>query len=311
VLGAALWLWPAVRRLARGERRRLLALACVGLASHLALDAWNVYGVHPFAPFDARWFYGDAVFIFEPWIWMLLAGAVAANAGGRTRGALALGLAGIVSVVGALGVLSPGALAALCLGAGLWALALRALRPRGRLVAALAAGTAFVTASFALAERARAATTALLPAERLVDVVRSPQPAAPFCWSVIAITERDDAYVLRRGTLSLAPRLQDPGRCGLHATANLPTLRADGAMLWTDEVVQPIERLRALERDDCWVRAWLQFARAPVTDGRRVYDLRFETLPRHNFTEMPIGREGCPANVTRWTPPRADLLGPR
>lgn len=312
LLGAALWLWPAVRALLAGEKRRLLALVAVGLASHLALDAWNVYGVHPFAPFDARWFYGDAVFIFEPWLWLLLAGALAANAGGRTRGTLALGLAALLLVAGALGVVSPGALAAIGLGAVLWTLALRALRPRGRMAAALASGVVFVTASFALAERARAATAARLPpAERVVDVVRSPQPAAPLCWSVIAITERDDAYVLRRGTLSLAPRIQDPARCGLHATANLPTLRADGAMLWTDEIVQPLGRLRALERDDCWVRAWLQFARAPVADGRRVFDLRFETLPRHNFTDLPLGRAGCPANVTRWTPPRADLLAPR
>jgi inner membrane protein len=312
VLCGLLALWPAVRRLASGERRRLLALVAAGLASHLALDSWNVYGVHPFAPFDARWLYGDAVFIFEPWIWLSLGGAVAANAGGRTRAALAVGLLALVSLAGGLGVVATGAVAALVLGAIPWALVLRALRPRARAWAALAAGSAFVAASFALAGRARTDTAARLPeAERVVDIVRSPQPAAPFCWSVIAVTERDDAYVLRRGTLSLAPALQDPARCGLHATAKLPTLRAEGSMLWTDEIVQPLSRLRALERDDCWVRAWLQFARAPVAGDGRVFDLRFEALPGDNFTAMSLGRAGCPAHVTRWTPPRADLLAPR
>ena len=312
VLGALLWLWPAVRRLAGGERRRLATLVVLGLASHLALDSWNVYGIHPWAPFDARWFYGDAVFIFEPWLWLLLAGALAANAGEKTRAALAVGLAVIVSALGAFGVVAPGAVATLALGAVLWAMGLRALCPRARVPAALAAGIAFVATSFVLAQRARVQTVALLPArERIVDVVRSPHPAAPLCWSVIAVTTRDDAYVLRRGTLSLAPGLQAPARCGLHAAARLPTLRAQGAMLWTDEIVQPRERLRALERDDCWVRAWLQFARAPVEGGGRVFDLRFETLPRDNFTALPLGRAGCPANVTRWTPPRADLLAPR
>ena len=233
--------------------------------------------------------------------------------GGRTSAALAVALGAIVATAGALGVVAPGAVAALALGAILWALVLRALRPRGRALAALAAGGTFVAASFALAERARVETAALLPADagRIVDIVRSPHPAAPLCWSVIAITERDDAYVLRRGTLSLAPALQDPARCGLHATAKLPTLRADRGMLWTDEIAQPLARLRALERDDCWVRAWLQFARAPVADDRRVFDLRFETIPRDNFTAMPQGRAGCPAHVTGWTPPRADLLAPR
>jgi inner membrane protein len=309
---ALLWLWPAVRRLAGGERRRLATLAVLGLASHLALDSWNVYGIHPWAPFDARWFYGDAVFIFEPWLWLLLAGALAANAGEKTRAALAVGLAVIVSALGAFGVVAPGAVAALALGAVLWAMGLRALRPRARVPAALAAGIAFVATSFVLAQRARVQTVALLPArERIVDVVRSPQPAAPLCWSVIAVTTRDDAYVLRRGRCRSRPGLQEPARCGLHATARLPTLRAEGPMLWTDEIVQPRARLRALERDDCWVRAWLQFARAPVDGGGRVFDLRFETLPRDNFTALPLGRAGCPANVTRWTPPRADLLAPR
>jgi hypothetical protein len=229
------------------------------------------------------------------------------------RLALVIGMAVMLSLAGAIGIVSPGALAALGLGGVLWALVLRALRGRERVAAALAAGTAFVAASFALADRARAATVALLPpdAGRIVDVVRTPQPGAPLCWTVIAITARDDAFVLRRGTMSLAPRVQDPARCGLHAFVGLPTLRAQGAMLWTDEIVQPLERLRTLERDDCWVRAWLQFARAPVADGRRVFDLRFEGLPGANFTEMAIGRAGCPANVTRWTPPRADLLAPR
>jgi inner membrane protein len=306
-------LWPAVRRLASGERRRLAALVGVGLASHLALDSWNVYGIHPFAPFDARWFYGDAVFIFEPWLWLFLGGAVAANAGGRTRAALAVVLLGIVATAGLLGVVAVGAVAALALGAILWTLWLRAWRPRGRAWTALAASGLFVASSFALAESARVETVELLPTDagRIVDIVRSPQPAAPLCWSVIAITERDDVYVLRRGTLSLAPALQDPARCGLHRTAKLPTVRGDRGMLWTDEIAQPLDRLRALQRDDCWVRAWLQFARAPVVDDRRVFDLRFETLPRDNFTAMPQGRAGCPAHVTGWTPPRADLLVPR
>lgn len=311
VLAGLLWLWPAVRRLA-GEKRRLLALTAAGLASHLALDAWNVYGIHPFAPFDARWFYGDAVFIFEPWIWLFLGGAAAANAGGRVRAGLAVGLSALVALAGGLGVVAPGALAALASGVVLWALGLRALRPRGRALAALAVSAVFVAASFALAHRARAATLALLPdGERVVDVVRSPHPAAPFCFAVIAVSGRGDDIVLRRGTLSLARALQDPARCGLHATAGLPTRRVQGSMLWTDEVVQPRERLRTLAREDCWVRAWLQFARAPVADERRVFDLRFETLPRDNFTSMELGRAGCPARVTDWTPPRADLLAPR
>ncbi len=38
---------------------------------HLALDFSNNYGVHPFWPVSNRWFYGDAIFIVEPWFWVV------------------------------------------------------------------------------------------------------------------------------------------------------------------------------------------------------------------------------------------------
>ena len=62
------WLLPAVRRLSPAHRARLWTLISAALLSHELLDAGNSYGVHPFFPFDSRWYYGDAVFILEPWL---------------------------------------------------------------------------------------------------------------------------------------------------------------------------------------------------------------------------------------------------
>jgi inner membrane protein len=92
LLAGVAWLVPTVRRLASPERRRLALLGAVALGSHLVLDSWNSYGVHPFYPFDRRWLYGDAVFIFEPWLWLLLGVALAANASGRWARILVSGL---------------------------------------------------------------------------------------------------------------------------------------------------------------------------------------------------------------------------
>jgi inner membrane protein len=50
----------------------LVVLAYAGLYSHLALDLLNNYGVRVLAPLDWRWFYGDAVFIVDPWLWLVL-----------------------------------------------------------------------------------------------------------------------------------------------------------------------------------------------------------------------------------------------
>ena len=54
----------------------LLLLSYVGIYSHVLLDFLNNYGVRLLAPFDWRWFYGDAVFIVDVWLWLALGAGV-------------------------------------------------------------------------------------------------------------------------------------------------------------------------------------------------------------------------------------------
>lgn len=62
----------------------LLALSYIGFYSHLFLDYLNNYGVRLLSPIDWRWFYGDAVFIVDPWLWAALgAGVWLARRSGR------------------------------------------------------------------------------------------------------------------------------------------------------------------------------------------------------------------------------------
>lgn len=62
----------------------LLGLAYVGVLSHPLLDWMNTYGVRVLMPFDGRWFYGDALFIVDPWLWLLAgAGVVLARSRGK------------------------------------------------------------------------------------------------------------------------------------------------------------------------------------------------------------------------------------
>jgi inner membrane protein len=49
-----------------------LALAYIGVYSHVALDYLNNYGVRLLSPLDWRWFYGDSLFIVDPWLWATL-----------------------------------------------------------------------------------------------------------------------------------------------------------------------------------------------------------------------------------------------
>jgi inner membrane protein len=50
----------------------LLLLSYVGVLTHVGLDWLNNYGVRLLMPFSNRWFYGDSVFIVDPWLWLAL-----------------------------------------------------------------------------------------------------------------------------------------------------------------------------------------------------------------------------------------------
>ncbi|MCP3104564.1 metal-dependent hydrolase [Myxococcus sp. K15C18031901] len=62
----------------------LLLLSTLSILSHPALDWLNTYGVRLLMPFDGTWFYGDTLFIIDPWVW-LLAGAAVIMADARSR----------------------------------------------------------------------------------------------------------------------------------------------------------------------------------------------------------------------------------
>ena len=52
--------------------RPLLGLGYIAVWSHPVLDWLNTYGVRFLMPFDNTWFYGDALFIVDPWVWLLM-----------------------------------------------------------------------------------------------------------------------------------------------------------------------------------------------------------------------------------------------
>jgi inner membrane protein len=56
--------------------RALLTLSMIGVFSHPCLDWLNTYGIRLLMPFSDRWFYGDALFVVDPWLWLVLGGAV-------------------------------------------------------------------------------------------------------------------------------------------------------------------------------------------------------------------------------------------
>lgn len=52
--------------------RLLLLLSFIAILSHPILDTLNNYGVRWLMPLSNRWFYGDTLFIIDPWVWLVL-----------------------------------------------------------------------------------------------------------------------------------------------------------------------------------------------------------------------------------------------
>jgi inner membrane protein len=310
-------------------RRGAVLATVAGLLLHLGMDGLNVYGVHPFWPFDPDWYYGDLVFIVEPVFWIAFGVPLAAMVRSRARRWLWLGVIALVPLGAAvLGFLQWGSLA------GLLALGLvlawiqhrsdarhdetRAHRGRAALAAGLAAALLFVGVQALTLHGARAIVAAELaridPGERLLDTALSAYPANPLCWSFVTVARTGAGSAgsvhLRRGMLSIAPRLSPVSHCPARIAG--PALEdAPPQIAWQVEDRQPVAALRALAAGNCQVNAWMRFARAPSLADGVATDLRWGEPGSRNFSTLsyrhPAGK-ACPEPVPGWGYPRADLL---
>lgn len=325
LLGALLWLlWPAARTLLRDSRHARWGLALSlagGLALHLLMDYCNSYGLHPLAPFDTRWFYGDTLFIVEPLFWVALGVPLALTLRSPLikRGWLAL-LAAALLFFAFKALLSWAALIALVmvgLAAG-WPQRHAGSTGRSGLLSGLLLSLCFVGLQGGMSaigkQRIGAALHQADPGARLLDVAMTAFPSEPLCWAFVTVESNEAAgtYRLRRGIFSVAPDLVAPGACpaGL-AGPEAQTLLTPSLALQADDTAS-LTRLRRLDADNCYVAAWLRFARDPALGADTLSDARFSNAGgRGNFSTLALsgtaGRD-CPKNVPAWGVPRADLL---
>jgi inner membrane protein len=140
----------------------LYGLCLIALLSHLLLDWTNNYGVRPFFPFNPHWYAGSFVFIFEPVLFLLLAGALIAPA-----------LFGLINAeVGA---------------------RKEKFRGRGWAIAALIGVAALYVLRYTEHAKAIAIATQDAP-EGTTSVFASPQPVNPFSWATVS--DKPDSYQL-------------------------------------------------------------------------------------------------------------------
>jgi inner membrane protein len=305
LMGLVWLLWPSARHLLKhshGARKGLIAAAAGGLLLHILMDYLNSYGVHPFYPFDARWFYGDLLFILEPVFWVAFGVPLAWMVRPRLLRAGLLGtILAILLWAGARGYLQWGSLLALVLGGCALAWLQHRSGPDGRraLVAALCMAGAFIGVQAWSSTQARSLIAARIePGSRLLDTSLTGFPSNPLCWMAVSIERIDGAgiYRIRHTHVMLPPARSCP--------AGFAERNASGVSDTS------LDQLRVLSQN-CHVHAWLRFARMPVLGLATASDVRFPLEQGWNFTTLAldnIENLPCPAGVPAWTRPRVDLL---
>jgi inner membrane protein len=232
--------WLGDRGLARLRSRppsvRLTGLLLASLivsATHPLLDWTNNYGVRLLLPWSSKWFYGDLVFIVDPFIWLLLGSAVFLLTAKRKWQAVFWAIVAIVLTYLVLTTSAERGLANATVLKILWVGVITAVILAHRLGAAQRWGPQLAQAAFvllvtywlalgvmhsmALKEVSLAATSiAMERGEKVTDVAAMPTLANPFRWLAVAETDRA-AY---RFELSLTDDIRYPASAARHERAD-------------------------------------------------------------------------------------------
>jgi inner membrane protein len=265
--------------------RGLMLASLAASATHPLLDWTNNYGVRPFLPWSGKWYYGDLVFIVDPWLWLVVGGAAflaTATHWWRTSlwSALALVLTLVIVFVRA-DVPTP-ARAIWLAGIILFFIAhrLRFAARFGRLVPALA--LAFVPAywcalafAHSLAIKDAQTITSSLAArnnETARHVAAMPSLANPARWRIVGETDRAD-YVLQLSLMDKARESSDANSSD----------EAKDAKRFEKLQGADAQRIEQLAREDERARIFLNFARFPIA---RIVERRDETTPQNSAASL-------------------------
>jgi inner membrane protein len=307
----------------------LTVISLGGIFLHIIADSCNSYGVHPFWPFNNKWYYGDSIFIAEPWLWLTLAisfyfvfqnkmtkiffGAISA---------LAIFLPLITHVASFLAIFI----------LIIWTVFLIYLfrkislpeRPLASFSTFLMVVILFLMGARYIKGGIKDVAWQFSPEAHLYDLIVTPMPINFLCWNVILVETHGtpSEYRLTNGFYSPIPLTLSPETCarktsfmdGEELKFQPKKPNQDLRIAWAQSYKTPAENIRKLYDQDCRVRAFFQFARAPyvqVKGGNIIMgDFRFERAQKQNFTRLMFRQNDieCPRHLPPWIAPRSDFI---
>ena len=285
LLAGVMWLWNRWRGRPMSDpplfrMKTVIGLSFLSVWLHPFLDWLNTYGVRLLMPFDGRWFYGDTLFIVDPWVWLLAAAGVV-----LARSASRRALAGwIMLAVAATVVVMRADVHPLVEATWLVALAvLAALRWRLRSSASgvptarvgLATLALYICVAYGLARVAENAAAERFAAP--LDVQASSLPGVPFWHRLVVVHENRYRIIEANGEVRELLREQ-PNRI---VEAALASESIQGFANWTR---YPYWRVQ--ETPDSWiVRFWDLRYHDPDKPSPRIGTAEVE-VPKSEFRDF-------------------------
>lgn len=280
------------------QKKTLFFVALIGCQTHILLDFFNSYGVHPLWPISNHWYSLDSIFILEPLLWIplcLLWFSTLKKWSLFTLLLLALYLWGWQHhLVVASSLVLP--LSFLTMG---FILILRKQIPKALTLLFMYTGLVVLFWSFQKVARIQTFKKLETTETKTIDLVFTNIPSNPFCWFYLApqITAHD--YIVVRGEWSLNAQL---------CPERPPSANRQEPLTF------PIKLSRAdlpTKHANCREQAWFRFARVPYWDPKKLTDLRFALNSSRNFSTLDRteikDKTSCPPLPAPWTPWRSDL----
>jgi inner membrane protein len=305
----------------------IFTVGFIGIFLHILLDSLNSYGVHPFWPFNNKWYYGDSIFIIEPWIWATLSVLLfSVYERGLARWSLLL-LSFFSLGISIYFRIAPIFLIVMLL---IWMIGLFFLSHRFSIkkrpwIAAI--GFSLVTLFFVFSGRfvksqLREIQWQLNPEGKRFDVILNPMPLNFFCWSFIfvEVQGKPSQYKLTSGFFSLAPEKIRPQTCSNVTQRNqivsFTSQHAgqDPRIVTYPSYKVPVDSIIQFYKNDCRVRTYFQFSRAPFVQSKNgkleMGDYRFEKPKVEGFSRLkfPLKPIDCPSHSVPWLSPREDFI---
>jgi inner membrane protein len=285
----------------------LFGLCLLGLITHLLLDYQNSYGIHMFSPFDHHWMYGDTLFIVEPTLWIPVLALGFLTWSSRTINIVLFLCFLLVQAMGFhLGLTNLASFCILCALLAAAYLVMRELKPFTRPLLALFGMLAVIgifRVNRSLADQAITKELAKNGVTSVIDLVLSPMPTHPTCWTFLAASLNGDNYRVDGGAYGHNCPLWTRVEFDLPKSPFVDSEDFRWLGLYSNSKQEIIKDYET----DCRVKTFFQFARVPARDNNVLSDLRFGG--NRSFSALFLNEKtDCPKYPTPWIPPRQDLL---